>query len=394
MGKIYVGIDIAKDRSTACGIEEGGKSLFELTFDMDGAGFAALLKTIEANGGTIGNAVAAMESTACYHINLYSFLSAKGIEAVIINPLLIANYAKLSLRKTKTDKKDAQTIAQFILAHKDSVTQLAISQDMQDVRDMARERESLCHQISATKVEIQRVLQTTFPELAAMTNPLTKVMLHFIQRFPSARLVSIAKPRVIEKTLKEKPCSCRLRFTSKELIEAARTSIATVSPAKEIILSGKIETLVHLQKRRDELTKALIKYCESMIVEDLRIVTSIDGINNTMATTLLAEIGQISNYLSHKHLIAFAGIDPTVYQSGKYEGASRISKRGNRHLRRIIWLMTISVIQHNPVFRNYFLKRRNEGQPFKKAVFATAHKLMRVIFAMLSKKTSFVAECV
>ena len=394
MGKMYVGIDIAKDRSSAYGIEEGGRSLFELTFTMDGAGFAALLKTIEANGGTPGNVVAAMESTACYHINLYSFLSAKGIEAVIINPLLIANYAKLSLRRTKTDKKDAKTIAQFILAHKDSVTQLAISQDTQDMRDMARERESLCHQISAAKVEIQRVLQTTFPELAAMTNPLTKVMLHFIQRFPSARLVSIAKPRVIEKTLKEKPCSCRLRFTPKELIEAARTSIATVSPAKELILSGKIETLVHLQKRRDELTKALTKYCESTIVEDLRIVTSISGINNIMATALLAEIGQIGNYLSHKHLIAFAGIDPTVYQSGKYEGASRISKRGNRHLRRVIWLMTISVIHHNSIFKNYFLKRRNEGQPFKKAVFATAHKLMRVIFAMLSKKTSFVAECV
>ena len=394
MGKMYVGIDIAKDKSSACGIEEGGRSLFELTFTMDGAGFAALLKAIEANGGSTGNVVAAMESTACYHINLYSFLSAKGIEAVIINPLLIANYAKLSLRKTKTDKKDAKTIAQFILAHKDSVTQLAISQDMQDMRDMARERESLCHQISAAKVEIQRVLQTTFPELAAMTNPLTKVMLHFIQRFPSARLVSIAKPRVIEKTLKEKPCSCRLRFTPKDLIEAARTSIATVSPAKELILSGKIETLVHLQKRRDELTKALTKYCESTIVEDLRIVTSISGINNIMATALLAEIGQIGNYLSHKHLIAFAGIDPTVYQSGKYEGASRISKRGNRHLRRVIWLMTISVIHHNSVFKSYFLKRRNDGQPFKKAVFATAHKLMRVIFAMLSKKTSFVAECV
>jgi transposase len=393
MGKVYVGIDIAKDRSTAHGIDESGRSLFELIFDMDGAGFAELLKRIEASGGILGNVVVAMESTACYHINLYSFLSAKGLETFIINPLLIANYAKLSLRKTKTDKKDAKTIAQFILTHKTSVTQLAISQDLQDIRDMARERESLCHQISAAKVEIQRVLQTTFPELASMTNPLTKVMLHFIQRFPSARLVSIAKPKVIERTIKEKPCSCRLRFTSKELIEVARKSIATVSPAKELILSGKIETLLHLQKRCDELTKALTKYCESTIVEDLRIVTSIDGINNKMATTLLAEIGQIANYHSHRNLIAFAGIDPTVYQSGKYEGASRISKRGNRHLRRVIWLMTISVIHHNPLFRNYFLKRRNEGQPFKKAVFATAHKLMRVIYAMLSSRTFFKEEC-
>ena len=394
MSKAYVGIDIAKDRSTAHGIEEGGRSLFELTFDMGAAGFAELLKRIEASGVTLGNVAVAMESTACYHINLYSFLSAKGIETFIINPLLIANYARLSLRKTKTDKKDAKTIAQFILAHKESVTQLAISQDLQDIRDMARERESLCHQILAAKVEIQRVLQTTFPELPTMTNPLTKVMLHFIQRFPSARLVSIAKLKVIEKTLKEKPCSCRLRFTPKDLIEVARKSIATVSPAKELILSGKIETLLHLQKRCDELTKALTKYCESTIVEDLRIVTSIYGINNKMATTLLAEIGQIANYHSYKNLIAFAGIDPTVYQSGKYEGASRISKRGNRHLRRVIWLMTISVIHHNPMFRNYFLKRRTEGQPFKKAVFATAHKLMRVLFAMLSNRTFFKEKCV
>jgi len=394
MGKVYVGIDIAKDRSTAHGIEEGGGSLFELTFDMNGGGFAELLKRIEASAGSLGNVVAAMESTACYHINLYSFLSAKGIEAVIINPLLIANYTKLTLRKTKTDRKDAKTIAQFILVHKDSVTQLAVSQDLQDIRDMARERESLCHQISSAKVEIQRILQTTFPELAALTNPLTKVMLHFIQRFPSARLVSIAKPSAIEKTLRERPCSCRLRFTPKDLIEVARKSIATVSPAKEIILSGKIETLLHLQKRSDELTKALTKYCEATVVEDLRIVTSIDGINNKMATMLLAEIGQIANYHPYKNLIAFAGIDPTVYQSGKYEGASRISKRGNRHLRRVIWLMAISVIHHNTLFRNYFLKRRNEGQPFKKAVFATAHKLMRVIFAMLSKKTVFAAECI
>jgi len=153
-----------------------------------------------------------MESTACYHINLYSFLSAKGIDTVVINPLLISNFAKLSLRKTKTDKKDAGTIAQFILAHKDSVKQLAVSQDLQDIRDIARSGIPVSSDI-CRKGRDTAILQTTFPELATLTNPLTKVMLHFIQRFPSARLVSVAKPKVIEEILKEKPCSCRLRFT-------------------------------------------------------------------------------------------------------------------------------------------------------------------------------------
>jgi len=394
MGKLYVGVDISKDKSSAHGINEHGKSCFEISFDMDGVGFAELLKAIEAHSDSYEYVVVAMESTACYHINLYSFLSAKGIETFVINPLLIANFAKLSLRKTKTDKKDARTIAHFILAHKDSVKQLAVSQDLQDIRDMARERESLCHQISATKVEIRRLLHTTFPELESMCNPFTKVMLHFIQRFPSARIVSLTKPNIIAKTFKEKPCSCRIRFTPSELIKIARKSIATISPGKEIILSGKIDTLLHLQKRRDELTKALTKYCESSIVEDLKIVTSINGIGDNTATAFLAEIGRIDNYASHKNLIAFAGIDPTVYQSGKYEGTSKISKRGNRHLRRVIWLMTVRVINYNPKFKQYYLKKRNEGQPFKKAVFATAHKLMRVIFAMLSHRTFFQEECI
>ncbi len=129
------------------------------------------------------------------------------------------------------------------------------------------------------------------------------------------------------------------------------------------------------------------------MLEDFKIITSIDGISKCTATTFLAEIGCIGNYASYKKLIAFAGIDPTVYQSGKFQGNSRISKRGNRHLRRVIWLMTICVIQHNAIFREYFMKKRNEGQPFKKAVLATAHKLVRVIFAMFTQRTTFRGVC-
>jgi len=75
------------------------------------------------------------------------------------------------------------------------------------------------------------------------------------------------------------------------------------------------------------------------------------------------------------------------------ERTSRISKQGNRHLRRVIWLMTVNVMQHNKIFRNYFLKRKAEGLPFKKAVFATAHKLIKVIFALLIQRTHFKEVC-
>jgi transposase len=323
---------------------------------------------------------------SCY---LYLLTLSKGINTVIINPILISNFSKLSLRKTKTDKKDALTIAQFLMAHKDSITQLAVPPDLQDLRDIARERESLIQMISTQTVEMKRLLQTTFPELETICSITTKVMLDFIEQFPSARLVRAAKPKIIEKALNRKGVSTRLTFTASDIITAARNSVATVSPAKELILKGKVSTFQHLAKRRDELTKALTEYCNATMIEDLKIVTSITGINKGTATTFLAEMGSIDKYASYKKLIAFAGIDPSVYQSGKYEGKGKISKRGNRHLRRIIWIMTKNVIYHNSLFKTFFLRKRAEGQAYKKAMFATSHKLIRIIFAMLSERTFF-----
>lgn len=394
MNEIFVGIDVAKDSSNGHGLNAKGETLFSMSFPMNNEGFSKLLDELKSKSRDLSDVLVAMESTACYHINLFSFLTASGVNAVVINPLLIANFARLSLRKTKTDKKDAGTIAQLAMIHKDSISQLAVTQDLQDLRDLARESESLCQLISINKTEIKRLLQTLFPELETIGDPSTKVMLDFLQEFSSARMVAAAKPKAIAKALNRKGVGTRLTYTAADLIKAAQNSVATISPAKELILRGKISTLRHLDEQRQELNKALAEACKSMMIEDLEIIASITGIADKTATAFLAEIGKITNFPSVKNLVAFAGIDPSVYQSGKYEGSSRISKRGNRHLRRVIWLMTICVIQHNSTFREYFMKRKESGQPFKKAAFATAHKLVRVIFAMQTQRTHFREDCV
>jgi transposase len=394
MSEIFVGVDVAKDSSNAHGLNSRGETLFSISFPMNSEGFATLLNNLKSTSKDLSEVLVAMESTACYHINLFSFLLAKGVNAVVINPLLIANFARLSLRKTKTDKKDAGTIAMFAMIHKDSISQLSVTQDLQDLRDLARESESLCQLISINKTEIKRLLQTLFPELETICDPSTKVMLDFLQEFPSARMVAAAKSKAIAKALNRKGVATRLTYTAADIIQAAQKSVATISPAKELILRAKIATIKHLYEQRNDLRRALTETCKSMMIEDLDIVTSINGISTNTATAFLAEIGKISNFASVKNLVAFAGIDPSVYQSGKYEGSSRLSKRGNRHLRRVIWLMTICVIQHNPTFRKYFMKRKEAGQPFKKAACATAHKLMRVIFAMLTQRTHFREDCI
>lgn len=390
MSKVFVGVDVSKDFSTAQGIDKNGKKLFYLRFAMNAGGFSELLKAMMKCSEDIKEIMAAMESTGCYHINLFSFLSSEGISCAVVNPLLITNFGRLSLRKTKTDKKDAHTIAQFLLANEKALSAMAFSQDTQDLKDLARERESLTVLISGMKNDIKRLLQGTFPELEKLCSPYGETMLHFLKRFPSARMVQAAKKKDIEKALlcpEEK--RKRVIVSADDIISAAKTSVASSSAAKEIILSEKISTLLYLQEKKERITAVLIETCESMRIEELEIIKSIDGVNDITGTSFLAEIGDIKNFSSYKHIIAFAGLDPSVHQSGHYEGRSTISKRGNRHLRRIIFIMTLCAVRSKNAFREYFLRRKQEGLPPKKAILATAHKLIRVIFAMLSNKTLF-----
>jgi len=356
---------------------------------MDSAGFSHLSESIRSHCGDFSEVVVAMESTGCYHLNLYTFLISQGIKTVVINPLIIANFAKLSLRKTKTDKKDALTIARFLVVHKDAISQIALSQDVQDLRDLARERESLSVLIASMKNDIKRILQSTFPELESVCEVFSETMLQFLREFPSARLIQAAPPRRIGKALCHSDRRKRISVSAEQIIQASKDSVASVSVAKEVILPEKISTLFHLIEKQEKITKALIELCKSTRVEDLEIITSIKGISDKTGATFLAEIGRFNDFPSPKKIIAFAGIDPTLHQSGKFEGMSKISKRGNRHLRRVIFLMAKHVSREDTFFKRYYLKRRMEGLSFKEAVLATAHKLIRVIFAMLSNRTYF-----
>jgi transposase len=389
MDSLLVGIDVSKELFSVAGIDSEGNECFSRSYSMDSSGFDEFVKTITSHCEDLSKVIMGMESTGCFHINLYSFLTSRQVHALVINPLLIANYAKLSLRKTKTDKKDARTIAKFLLDHRQEICQLTVSQELQDLRDLSRERESLCHLISDTKVEIKRVLRTTFPELESMGDLYTRAMIRFLQEYPSARLVRAAKPKAIAKALKRPSVGNKLTLTAEEIVKAAQSSVATVSPAKEIIVRGKIATLLHLQERLAEVSKLLTDLCQRTKLEDLDILQSIKGVGPATAAPFLAEMGEVKNYSSHKKIIAYAGLDPSVHQSGQFTGMSKLSKRGNRHLRRTIYLMTACVVSHNAFFKVYFLRRKREGLAPQKALFATAHKLIRVIFAMLSQRTYF-----
>ena len=386
----FLGIDISKDKFDAYCIDINGEKHFYLSCSMDRVGFEKLVGHLENLSIPKENLLIGMESTACYHINLFSFLLAEGYTAIVINPLLIANFVKLQLRKTKTDKKDAFVIAQFLLMYVDTLAQTSISSHVSDLRDLSRQRESLLSQMMALKCDMKRLLSMTFPELEKLTGVFTKSILQLLSRFPSAQAIVQADPAEITQLLMDHSMGRNSAKTTEAIIRVARSSVGTTSPSRELILKQKADVLIHLEGHLKELTAMMIDLCRSGMGDDIDIMTSLRGIGEKTATNFLVEMGgDIRKFKDHKKLIAMAGLDPAIYQSGKHDGQGRITKRGNRHLRRVIWLMTIRVIQFNDCFRQHYQKRRQDGLPFKKAVLATAHKLLRTIFAMLTQRTTF-----
>jgi transposase len=381
----FVGIDISKDKFDACGITREETKLFQISATMDRKGFEKLKGHLAGSSILIG-----MESTATYHVNLFSYLVSEGFNVILINPLLVSNYVKMQLRKTKTDKKDAVVIASFLLANGNTLMQRVTPSLIVDLRDLSRQRESLTDEMTALKINIKRLLNITFPELEHIADVFTKSILKLLQQYPSALALRDADIGKLSQALIADSYGHKREAFASALIKAARISVGTSSPVKEMILKQETNLLLHLEDSLQEITSMLIETSRKLMEDDINIMTSIKGIGDTTAANFLIEMGgDIKQYDDSGKIIAMAGLDPAVYQSGQHDGRGRITKRGNRHLRKIIWTMTTKVIQYTDTFHAYYSKRRKEGLPYKKAVLATAHKLIRVIYAMLTQRKTF-----
>jgi len=382
---LFVGIDVSKEKFDACGIGDDGKKVFSVTCPMNREGFEKLILQLPET------ALIGMESTASYHIALFSYLTAKGYRVAIINPLLIANFAKLSLRKTKTDKKAALTIAEFLLLKRETLA--TEPPPLGELKDLSRRRERLIDQVTALKNDIKRILSVTFPELETITGVFTKSTLRLLVKFPSAHAIREAGYDAVADVVISRSRGRKSAASVKTLIDSATASVGVSSPAKDLILKQEAALLLHVQEQAEEIMKVMVHLSDEKMKRDTEILTSMKGIGDKTAFNFLIELGgDINVFENDKKLIAAVGIDPTVHESGKYKGQSKISKRGNRHLRRVIWLMTTKVIISNEVFRAYYFKRRKDGLIYKMAVLATAHKLIRVMFSMLVNQRHFEPE--
>lgn len=383
MHEVFVGIDISKNFFNVSIVNRRGEEIKRFKFDMDIYHFNKLLE--ELNGFNKKSIIVGMESSGVYHMNLYSFLRENSFNVSLINPLIISSFTKLSLRKSKTDRKDAKEIAKYLLMVDENINYF----ESNEIKYLVRERERISKEIGKIKNDIEKIIIVTFPEIIKSYNIFNKTILNLIKDYPSSNRIRDVSYEEIEEILNKNRRGRKIKISSKRIIELAKSSIGISSEVKERVLSFKISHLLFLMDKEREIEEIIRKNIDGVMRRNIEIVTSIKGIGEVSAIHLLSEICDINRFNSYKKLIAYSGFDPTIYQSGNFEGKSRISKRGNRHIRRILWIMANSVIRYNEVFKSYFIKKIDNGVPYKKAVISVCHKLIRVIYSLIKNGSYF-----
>jgi len=353
--KVFVGVDVSKDSFSACALTNPQNILFEAKFPMSHSGFEDFTKRLSSFPKN--SILIAKESSGCYYINLFAYLTQKDFSCIVLNPLLVNKFWTATLRKTKTDRIDAKAIAIMLYHIHEQLPDRSFLP--KDFRDIARERERIAQRIATVKNDIEKLLSVLFPELERIVNIYNSSILKLLSEFPSAHAIKNASIEQINKALYTKTAGRPVNVSAQKIKSVARESIASYWPVKEMILVQKIRELFFLEEQLEFFTNLLRQFCkEASLCQDIEILKSIKGVGEITAMHFMAEVGDIERFSSPKKLIAYCGIDPTVYESGRFKGKSKISKRGNRHLRRIVWLMAVSVVMHNEYFREYYNKEK------------------------------------
>lgn len=336
--------------------------------------------------------VVGMEATGHYWMSLYCFLFDKGFQVNVIHPIQSDAIRNLFLRKTKNDSKDSFLIAETIRIGRFSNTELA-DEDILSMRQLCRHRMDLVDYIADQKRKIIGVMDRVFPEYQTLfsdmfgktsTELLNKAVTpEELLELPTDELADILKK------------SSKGRFgmaKAEQIKELAKTSfgITIGTAALSMQLRQLLEMIELLERQLDELESEIDCYLAKLNTP----ITTCPGVGNVLGAVILSEIGDISRFSEPKKLVAFVGIDPSVKQSGEFNGTqNKMSKRGSPHLRRAIWLAANVAAFHDPVLMAFYQKKRSEGKHHSTAIGAVARKLTFIIYAVLRDNKPYVPNC-
>lgn len=378
-----VGIDIAKLSHEAVVIDRSGNIVCKsFKFTNDSKGFAKLTAALLAVDSDLTRFEFGLEATGHYWLNLYCKLIDSGCIVHVINPVQSDALRGLYIRQTKTDSKDSFLIAELIRFGRYTETALA-EPDIIALRDLTRQRFYIVDLISDAKRKVITLLDKAFPEYSQLfTDIFGSTSLSLLEEFPTPDLLADLSTDKLTDFLKAVSHGRFGQSKALEIQSAARTSFGSFlfADTSAFAIRQFLEQIRLLEKQLDNLN-AYIADCLSKFNTTL---TTIVGVGPTLAAVFVAEIGDINRFNSPDKLAAFAGIDPSVKQSGQFIGTqAHISKRGSPYLRRALYLAAVAANIHNPALHAIYEKKRSQGKPHGIALSALSRKLVNIIFAVL-----------
>ena len=385
---ICVGVDIAKLNHFASALSSDGEVLIQpFKFTNDHDGFQLLSSRLDSLSDD--SIIIGLESTAHYGDNLVRFLVGQGRKVCVINPIQTSTLRKNNIRKTKTDKVDTFTIAKAIFLHLNSLRFITPGDlNLQDLKSLGRSHRNAVKQRTRLKIQLKAKTDQTFPELQYFfkSGLHQKAVYALLKEAPTARDVASMHLTHLAHLLVSTSHGHFKKEQAAELRVLARNSVGSPDTAVAIQIVHSIEQIELLDQQIDriELEMAdIMKYTDSVIL-------SIPGMGYVNGGMILGEIGDIRRFPGPKQLLAFAGLDPSVYQSGNFQAKkTRMSKRGSKTLRYALVNAAHNAVKNNATFKAYYNAKMAEGRSHYNVLGHCAGKLVRIIYKMLSDNVTF-----
>ena len=378
----YLGIDISKYKHDFCIISNTGEVIVEnSSFENNKKGFQELLEKLKPYNKS--DVHIAFEATGHYSMNLELFLNDHGYSFMKMNPLVIHQFLKArSLRRTKTDKADSLTIANYLM----SVPYKPNSDLLYNIftlKSLCRSRELLIKERSKFQILLTNELDKTFPELKPFfNNTISSTLLYILEKYKNIYHISLMKDyESIRKVSHGKFTYAKFA----NLKQLAKDSVGKYNENTDLLISTYVSIINNFNDKIDPIDKQI-----STIIKELNPkMLTIPGLGEISAATILSEYGDISNFSSPGKMLAYAGLEPSVIESGTLQSNGKMVKHGSSHLRYSIMNISMTILRYSPTFYDYYLKKKSEGKCHRVALSHVSKKLIRVIYSLEKNNANF-----
>ena len=384
---IYVGIDVAKINHFASAIQSDDRILiepFKFTNDVDGFQLlSSKLYHLDRDSLIIG-----LESTAHYGDNLIRYLVAENYKVCVLNPIKTSSMRKNNIRKTKTDKVDTFIICKTLMMQ-DTLRFISFFDlDLMELKDLGRFRQKTIKQRTRLKIQLTAYLDKVFPELQYFfkSGLHQKSVYALLKEAPTPQAIASMHMTHLAHLLKVSSHGHFDKNDAQQLRVLAQKSVGVSDSALSIQVTHSIAQIELLDSQLDRVEA---KMADIMKFND-SVIMSIPGIGFVNGGMILGEIGDIHRFSNPSKLLAYAGLDPSVYQSGNFQAKrTRMSKRGSKTLRYALVNAAHNVVKNNATFKAYYDAKMAEGRSHYNALGHCAGKLVRIIFKMLTDNVEF-----